>query len=203
MSGNFAVKILSVFLQNSAVYATLYLSFFPALRHSLIPTYIKRRPNKRRIQSLSILLIMMETNRVVNTPAMVHQSAARHTIRRCLMCPISAIGAQAIKYSRLMPPAIYCSCPITAVRYSTNNEPPPIPNPLIMPVNAPMIMLTAVITAIPPLSHQTIAIRRTVDAAIWRICCGTVLQTTVRLWLLPMRKAALLAIRCFLVRRRK
>ena len=85
-----------------------------------------------------------------HTPAAAHQHTARHSMARCRICPMSAAGAQPIKYNRLIPPASYCDMPAIAVKYNTNSDPPPTPNPLIMPVAKPMMTENTIVKRTPP-----------------------------------------------------
>lgn len=109
--------------------------------------YTSNTPNSRRSSPTSMAEASSAAPTEVATPVAVHSSMVFHSTKWFLICEIRAAGAQKIKYSRLTPPAVYCSMPVNMVRYRISSEPPPMPKPLRTPVSRPasrpMIQVTA------------------------------------------------------------
>lgn len=146
---------------------------FLLVRSSLIPTYSSRRPNNRRSQSLFNSSVSKEVGMATDIPAIVHHNTVRHSTSLFLMCPTRAAGAHPMKYNRLMPPAAYWDTPIMAVRYSTNIDPPPIPNPLIIPVATPITTFHILTVTTPPLPLRIVSIFQISGEAMLQRCCET------------------------------
>lgn len=78
-----------------------------------------------------------------------------------------------MKYNRLMPPAAYWDAPIMAVRYSTNIDPPPIPNPLMIPVATPIATFHIFTITTPPLPLRIVSIFQIGGEAMLQRYCET------------------------------
>ncbi len=166
------------------------------VNNSLTPIYSRMMPNMRYNKRVSMAAAIMAAGIAVHTPATPHHKTARHSITLLRMCPINAAGAQPRKYSRFTPPASYCDTPANAVRYNTNSEPPPTPNPLMMPVARPIMMPNKKFKRTPPLSRRTESTRQTGDGSKQRAFSETSVLTACRRRCRRWHRGALAATRC-------
>jgi len=136
-------------------------------------------PKPRRSQSVGRYTVPHAASAAVTAPP----SAAGHTCRHFTVwwrkCKNNATGEHSIKYNKFIPAAVRWATPTTAVKYNSNNVPPPTPHPLMNPAAAPTNNSMITVTT-PPLPRRTARSRPSPSAATARECGETRFPPTHR-----------------------